>query len=37
CIGTEMSIKIKGSGTLSTTDYYAVTVRVQFFRKEENG
>lgn len=37
CIGKEMSIKIKGSGTLSTTNYYVVKVRVQFFRKEENG
>lgn len=34
CIGREMSVKAVASGTLSTTNYFTVGARVQFFRDE---
>ncbi len=34
CIGREMSVKAVASGTLSTSNYFTVGARVQFFRDE---
>lgn len=34
CIGREMSVKVVASGTLSTTNYFTVGARAQFFRDE---
>ncbi len=34
CIGREMSVKAVASGTLSTTNYFTVGARVQFFKEE---